>query len=291
MNTVFNDQVFWLRTILIITIGLLIANLPRVLNMLGLHRPYAGRHFELSGKRALIITTSQATMGETNKATGVYASEMTVAYYQFQDAKMQVDVASIKGGKIPIEGSSLRWPLLTPEDQRFLKDHEFQEKVKHSLKISEIDFTQYDIVFMAGGWGAAYDLGTSEILGQKISEAYAADVVLGSVCHGGLGFLRATDPNDQPLVQGRRITAVTDKQIKQLGISITPQHPERELRQAGALYERKSAILDIFASHVVVDGTLVTGQNQNDGAEVAQRMMEIVEKKNLLPVEHREQSF
>jgi putative intracellular protease/amidase len=65
-----------------------------------------------------------------------------------------------------------------------------------------------------------------------------------------------------------------------LGISITPQHPERELRAAGALYESETAFLDIFASHVVVDGALVTGQNQNDGAEVAQRMMGIVEKRN-----------
>ena len=76
------------------------------------------------------------------------------------------------------------------------------------------------------------------------------------------------------------MTAVTDKQVQELGISITPQHPERELRAAGALFESETAFRDFFASHVVVDGTLVTGQNQNDGAEVAQRMMGIVEKRN-----------
>ena len=143
-----------------------------------------------------------------------------------------------------------------------------------------LDFTQYDIVYMAGGWGAAYDLGYSDILGQKISEANAADAVLGSVCHGALGFLRATDKNGNPLVQGRRMTGATDKQIRELGITITPLHPERELRAAGALYESETAFRDMFASHVVVDGMLVTGQNQNDGAEVAQLMMEIIEKKN-----------
>ena len=76
------------------------------------------------------------------------------------------------------------------------------------------------------------------------------------------------------------MTAVTDKQVQELGITITPQHPERELRAAGALYESETAFRDMFASHVVVDGTLVTGQNQNDGAEVAQRMMDIIEKRN-----------
>jgi putative intracellular protease/amidase len=39
--------------------------------------------------------------------------------------------------------------------------------------------------------------------------------------------------------------------------------------------------LDVFASHVVVDGNLVTGQNQNDGAETAQLMMAIVEKRSM----------
>lgn len=278
MQTLLHNRTFWFIATPVIILGLLVANLPGILNALGLHRPYPGRSFDLSGKRALIIATNHDTLGETGKATGVYASEMTVPYYQFQDANMQVDVASIQGGEIPIEPISLRWPLLTPQDKRFLADSDYQAKVKNSLKISELDFTQYDIVYMAGGWGAAYDLGFSDLLGQKISEAYAANVSLGSVCHGALGFLRATDENGKPLVLGRHMTAVTDKQVQELGISITPQHPERELRAAGALYESETAFRDIFASHVIVDGTLVTGQNQNDGAEVAQRMMEIVEK-------------
>lgn len=33
---------------------------------------------DLGGKRALIITTSYDTLGDTGKATGVFASELTV---------------------------------------------------------------------------------------------------------------------------------------------------------------------------------------------------------------------
>src|SRR5208337_3171988 len=262
-----NSIVFWLIAILVVVIGLLVATLPYLLNMLGLNHPYRGRRFDLSGRRALIIATNHDTLGDTGKKTGVYASEMMVPYYEFLDAGMQVDVASIQGGEIPIEPVSLRWPIITPADKRFLSDSKFQEKVKHSRKIEDIDFTKYDIVFMAGGWGAAYDLGYSDLLGQKISEAYAANVILGSVCHGALGFLRAKDEHGDLLVKGRRMTAVTDKQVKELKITMTPQHPERELRKAGALYESKKAFRDFFASHVVVDGNLVTGQNQNDAAE------------------------
>jgi len=253
--------------------------LPLLLNAMWLHAHYQGQGFDLGGRKALIITTSWRVLGDTGKKTGVYASEMTVPYYEFLDAKMQVDVASIDGVEIPIEPLSLNWPVSTPSDHRFLTDSDFQKKVKNSQKIDNVDFTRYDLVYMAGGWGAAYDLGTSEVLGRKISEAYSMKIILGSVCHGALGFLQAKDENGNPLVKGRKMTAVTDKQVKELGIEITPQHPERELRAAGALFEAKTAFRDMFANHVVMDGTIVTGQNQNAGAETAQKMMDLLNKK------------
>jgi putative intracellular protease/amidase len=266
--------------VIIVLVVIIYFGLPAVLTAMGLHPHYEGQKYDLGGRRALVITTSQGALGDTGKKTGVYASEMTVPYYQFLDAKMQVDVASIKGGEIPIEPMSLRWPVATAADKRYLADVDFRQKVKKSLRIDDVDFTKYDLIYMAGGWGAAYDLGTSDVLGQKISKAYAKKLVLGSVCHGALGFLKAQDENGKPLVQGRKITAVTDKQVKELGIEITPMHPERDLRAAGALFEGVTAFRDIFANHVVIDGTIVTGQNQNAGAEVAQKMMRLLNKKN-----------
>jgi putative intracellular protease/amidase len=247
--------------------------LPATLRAFGLHPAYHGPVHVLPGGRALIVTTSQATLGAGGKPTGVFGSEMTAPYYEFLDAGMQVDMASIKGGAIPIEPDSFRWFLAAPSDKRYLKDAVFQAKVKASMKIDTLDFTQYDIIFLAGGWGAAYDLGTSTVLGQQITQAWAAGKVLGGVCHGPLGLLLAADTNGQPLVKGKHLTAVTNRQVKQLGITITPQHPERELRAAGALFESASAALEPFANLTVVDGRLVTGQNQNAGVETAQKML------------------
>lgn len=247
--------------------------LPATLTAFGLHPAYRGPLHKLQGGRALVVTTSHATLGATGKATGVFGSEMTAPYYEFLDAGMSVDVASIRGGAIPIEPDSFRWFLAAPSDKRYLKDPVFQAKVKNSLRIEALDFTQYDIIFLAGGWGAAYDLGTSAVLGEQITHAWAAGKVLGGVCHGPLGLLLAKDTNGQPLVKGKRLTAVTNRQVKQLGITITPQHPERELRAAGAVFESASKVLEPFANLMVVDGRLVTGQNQNAGVETAQKML------------------
>lgn len=266
-----------LKIVLILIIVVGIAGwfgLPRVMTALGFHPRYAGPLYRLPDGKALIVTTSHDELGDGGKKTGVFGSELTAPYYAFLDGGMTVDVASIRGGEIPIDPSSFLWFLEAPSDKRYQADPAFQAKVKNSRKIDDIDFTQYDIIFLSGGWGAAYDLGTSEALGRKITEAWAAGKVVGGVCHGPLGLLLAKDEEGKPLVKGRRLTAVTDKQVKELGISMTPQHPERELRAAGALYESESAFQDMFADHVVVDGRLVTGQNQNAGLEAAEKMMQ-----------------
>jgi len=268
-----------------VAVGLLALALPTLLHKAGLHPEYLGEIAQVpAGKRALIIATNQAVLsapGETTgPATGVMASEMTHPYYNFFDAGIAVDIASIQGGNIPVDPQTLSRIVKTPEDDRFMADPEFLAKVKNSLRVADVDFTQYDIIFMSGGWGAAYDLGYSPVLGEKVSDAfYAAHrPVIGGVCHGVLGLINAKDREGNLLIAGRRMTGVTDKQIKELGISSTPQHPETELRKAGVVFESKSAFRDFFATHVVVDDEqrFVTGQNQNSGHETAQKMMAII---------------
>lgn len=247
------------------------------LNLMGYHPHYEPeQQLSFTKGRALVITTSQETLGEDGDATGVFASEMTGPYYVFQDSGLQVDVASIKGGAIPVDPVSFSWYVIAESDQRYQQDDAFQAKVENSIKIDDVDISDYDIVYIAGGWGAAYDLGYSDVLADKMSQAYAQNKAIGAVCHGPLGLLKARKPDGSLLVEGTRLTAVSDRQIAQLFVTETPQHPENELRKAGALYEADWSLLDILSNHVVVDGRIVTGQNQNAGEEVAYKLLQLV---------------
>jgi putative intracellular protease/amidase len=269
------------RTLIIgaaLAVGLILAlrfGLPAATQAMGIHPRYDGPQYRLPGKRVLIVTTSHAQLGAGGARTGVFASEMTAPYYAFLDGGMTIDLASIAGGEIPIDPKSFLWFIEAPSDKRFHNDAEFQRKVKQSLKVDAVDFSRYDIVFLAGGWGAAYDLSDSKALARGLSQAWRNGKVVGGICHGPLGLLHATDESGNSLVKGRHLTAATDRQVAQLGIAQTPQHPERELRAAGALFESASAFRDILANHIVADGRLVTGQNQNAGTETAQIMMRI----------------
>lgn len=269
---------------LILIVALFLIALPTFLHKAGIHPEYHGQKYRLPGKRALVITTSHSVLskpGETEgEPTGVMASEFTHPYYTFLDGGMEVDMASIKGGPIPVDPQTLRYMIRSPEDDRYLKDDVLIAKVENSIPIDRVDISQYDIVFIAGGWGAAYDLAQSPVLAEKVSESYysSKQPVLGSVCHGALGLVNAKDRDGNRLIEGRAITGVSDKQIKELGIELTPLHPESELRKAGAKYESQSAFRDLFATHVVIDKErrFVTGQNQNSGLETAHKMMGII---------------
>lgn len=250
--------------------------LPSILSRMGLHPHVEHAPYDLRGKRVLMIATSQATLGDGGKPTGVYASELTIPYYEFLDSGMDVDLASMLGGRIPMEPISTRWPLRSSADKRAAADEEYQELVHSSPSIHEVDFLAYDVIYFAGGWGAAYDLGFSDYLGEQVSIAYADGAILGAVCHGALGLIRAVDEEGRPLLEGRRATCVTNRQIEELRIGDTPLHPETELRKLDVLFESSTGFRDLFATHVVVDNRIVTGQNQNSGQEVAIRIMELL---------------
>ena len=267
---------------LIILVGIIAISLPSLLTLAGLHPKFDGDAFNLDGKKALIIATNHGVLnkpGETSgKPTGLFLSELSIPYYDFKKSNIQVEIASIKGGNIPLE--PLPYFIETKEDKNFKKDKIAMNKLQNSKSIKDIDFTEFDIIFISGGWGAAYDLGYSQLLGIKISEAYySSNAIIGGICHGVLGFINAKDKDGNLLISGRKMTGVTDKQIKELGITFTPQHPEEELRKAGVIFESKSAFRDMFATLTVVDDEkrFVTGQNQNSGHETAYQIMKLLD--------------
>lgn len=246
-----------------------------LLRRLGVHPNDAKNvKLDLHGYSALCIATNHGVL-DIGVPTGVFGSELTVPYYCFLDAGMRVDLASPRGGVIPVEPLSMKALIRTANDDRMLADADIRSKLTKSAAVTELDFTAYDIIYLAGGWGAAFDFGQSEELGNRLSLAYTANRVVGGICHGPLGLLKARKPNGEPLVKGLKLTAVTDRQVQQLGVSITPLHPESALRAAGANFECvHHSIRDFFANHYVVDGNVVTGQNQNAGPMVARLMMQ-----------------
>ena len=115
--------------------------LRRLVQRLGMHpddpepAPLAAH-----GRRALVIATNHDRLAD-GTPTGVYASELTVPYYAFEDAGMYVDVASPLGGRIPVDPLSLKPVLRTEADDRYLGDDVLHSKLEESLAVGDLEMS------------------------------------------------------------------------------------------------------------------------------------------------------
>lgn len=222
--------------------------------------------------KILMILTSQATMGDDPRPTGVWLEELTTPYYVFVDAGVEVDIASIAGGKIPIDPHSLQAAGKNPPSvERFLKDPSAKQKIETSIKIDGISPKGYAAVFLPGGHGTMWDLATSNNLAKLLTNAWADGKVISAVCHGPAGLVNAKDASGQPLVAGRRVAAFTNSEEAAAGLThMMPFLLETRIRDLGAKYESGPD----FQTFAIRDGKLVTGQNPASSAEVARLVLQ-----------------
>lgn len=227
-----------------------------------------------TGIKILMIVTSQATMGTSHHPTGVWLEELTTPYYAFKDQNVEVDIASIQGGQIPVDPNSEQAAGKNPASvERFLKDPVAIAKVKSSLKIDQLSAQSYDAIFLPGGHGTMWDLPTSQPLAKLLSSAWQQGKVLAAVCHGPVGLINVKDSTGEAVVTGHHVSAFTNTEEVAAGLDKTvPFLLEDRLRELGAIYEKGPD----FQEHAVRDGHLVTGQNPQSSEKVAELTLQAV---------------
>lgn len=222
--------------------------------------------------KVLFILTSHDKLGDTGKPTGFYIDEMAAPYWALTDAGHDITIASVKGGKPPIDPNSLDDdPSKRPEPvTRFFDDATASAKLENTPSVDTLDVVDYDAVFLPGGHGTMWDFAENADIARLVSGIYAKDGVVGAVCHGPAGLLGATKPDGSPLVAGLRVNGFTDSEEKAVGL--TDQVPyllESRLRELGGNFVGK----DDWASFAVTDGQLVTGQNPQSAEEVGKQLV------------------
>lgn len=226
----------------------------------------------MNNKRVLIITTSNAVMGDSGKPTGIWAEELATPYYALTDAGIAVEIASPKGGPVPFDPASIK-PRGENEAviERLLADETAQRQIQATLRTADVDATQYDAVFFPGGHGTMWDFPGDAGVKRAVESAYAAGKPVASVCHGVVALVSALDGNGRPLVEGKRINSFTDAEETEAGMmQVVPFALEGRLRELGARFEG-AANWQPFA---VRDGNLITGQNPQSSELVAHKLIE-----------------
>ena len=170
--------------------------------------------------RILIITTSAATMTDSDKPTGLWLEELTTPYYAFLDAGAEVTLASIAGGKVPVDPNSVK-PRgeNDPSVERAMQDRVFQTLIGDTLRFDTLDTTGFDAIMLPGGHGTMFDYPESAELAKLVADFDAAGKVVAAVCHGPAGLVGARRADGTPVVAGRRVAAFTDSEEQAVGLA------------------------------------------------------------------------
>ena len=220
-------------------------------------------------KKVLFVVTSHEKLGNTGEKTGFWIEELVAPYYALSDKGILIDISSPLGGQPPIDPRSSDPTAATEDTKRYDTDKELQDKLKNTIKLSDVDQSDYDAVFYPGGHGPLWDLASDERSIKLIEDFYNNDKPVAFVCHAP-GVLKDVKVNGEYLVKGKKLTGFSNAEEEAVGLTdIVPFLLEDELQKKGAVYSNK----DNWQPYAVEDGLLITGQNPASSKLVAEKLL------------------
>src|SRR5271170_4925566 len=213
----------------------------------------------------------------SSSETAFWLSEVTHPYWHLIERGVEVDFASPEGGKVVFDRYSDPHfeKSMEPEDlvsKGFLSDKKAIAKLETTLKLKDVDLSAYDAIHVAGGRGATFDLFPNEEVAKALEYFWAKNKVVGAICHGAVALGNIPDR-----IRGRQVTGFTleaDRQLQSTFGSnfIIPHYPQKVLEETGAIYTSIQA----YTPKVVIDGKLITGQDQSAASEYALAMLHLM---------------
>lgn len=215
--------------------------------------------------RALIVLTSHDKLGATGRATGFHAGEAAEPWAAFRAAGYDVEVASIAGGRPPVDGRDES----NETQNAFFADAELDT----APRLADLDPSQYDIVFFAGGHGTMWDFPDDDAVRTIAGSVHDSGGVVAAVCHGPAALVNAQLADGSHLVAGKRVAAFTNAEEGIVGLT-----DEMPFLLADMLVDRGAEHVPgrPWTSQVVVDGRLVTGQNPQSARGAAEAVVDLV---------------
>ena len=218
-------------------------------------------------KKILIVTTNYGGDKNSNlKETGVWLEEFAVPYLVFKDTGYDITIASPLGGLSPVDEKSMSCSNPEEWDQCI-------KILRETIRLSEVDYKNYDALFIPGGHGPMFDLAKDELLKEIVEYFYEHEKIISAVCHGPAGLILAKTKDGESILKDKKVTCFTNKEehIVKLDEEV-PFLLETKIRELGARFEDAAP----WAEHVCVcmEGRLITGQNPQSALLLAEKVVE-----------------
>ena len=105
-------------------------------------------------KKVLILVSNAHEIGPKRRRTGNYLPEVAHPYAEFDRAKYQIDFASLTGDTPFLDALNL---ANDPDNLAFLVGKGWADMQK-AKKLSDVDVSQYDAIFVPGGLAPMVDM-------------------------------------------------------------------------------------------------------------------------------------
>ncbi|GAA1785366.1 type 1 glutamine amidotransferase domain-containing protein [Streptomonospora arabica] len=209
----------------------------------------------------------------TRHPTGFWAEEAVAPYEAFTAAGHRITVAT-PGGVVPtVDRGSLAPGANGGQEgaDRMSAALEAMTELRHPIKLEEADLADYDAVYYPGGHGPMEDLAVDADSGALLTHALESGKPLGVVCHGPAALLAATGADGSNAFAGYEVAAFTDEEERQGGLADKARWLLQDRLTRAGVRVREG---EPWAPNVVVDRTLVTGQNPASSAPLAREMLD-----------------
>ncbi|WP_309620652.1 type 1 glutamine amidotransferase domain-containing protein [Salinibacterium sp.] len=211
----------------------------------------------------------------TKHPTGVWAEEFLEPYRIFTEAGWTVDVATPAGVAPTFDAVSLSAGGAGSAERAAefaARITTMSDVLQHPKRVDAVAIADYDVHFYPGGHGPMEDLAVDADSGQLIVDAVRSNTTIGVLCHAPAALLAATDKvTGEWALAGRKMTGFANREEELSGLAAKAKWlVETRLVELGAVYSKAP---EPFASYIVVDGQLYTGQNPASSVAVAERIV------------------
>ncbi|GMQ30762.1 type 1 glutamine amidotransferase domain-containing protein [Algoriphagus confluentis] len=220
--------------------------------------------------KILMIVSNTEDMGDPEKHfAGNNLWEVAPPYHIFVSHGYEVDFLSPTGAKVPFSMDPMGISSYT------IKYENFNEKVENSMTPDLVDYTEYEAVFIGGGYGPLFDVTYDEKILTLIAKIYENGGIVGGCGHGPGAFANVKLSNGEYMVKGKKVTGfpnsteVTKSWAKEG--TLLPIMLEDQLRENGALFQSKDDLND--KHDVVIDQRIVSTMFLPSSAIVAKEMI------------------
>src|SRR6202142_4261277 len=222
--------------------------------------------------KILMVLTSHNQLGNTGRPTGFWLEEFAAPYFVFQDAGVELTLASPKGGQPPIDPKSDLPENQTPAMTRFKNDENAKKELSQTIKLADVSAEDFDTIFYVGGHGPMWDLAESPVSIALLESFYNSGKPIALVCHSP-GVLRHVTFQGAPVVKGKRVAGFTNGEEEEMQLTkVVPFLVEDELLRLGAIFEKKAD----WQPFSITDGRLITGQNPASSTSAAQALLKLM---------------